>query len=158
MIIPIPEWQLRISYLVLPSTLNTIINEKSKKANSIWISKYNNKSAFEKKKYIEKYLMISKLKYIIKIIKCINENYVHIFSFSPNNNNLINTIKMKREELKIELHEFKSSTKFSKSEKKIIKTMWETLNKPHPNMAKEIGYVLIRLFPKDIALLISEYI
>jgi len=112
----------------------------------------------QKHQYIEKYGMIARIKQIGKICEYVNTNYFKIFSFHNKIIELLNVIYKKRDEYITSIDEFKNTHKLSKSEKKILKIAQNQINTKTPSMSNEIGNVLNRLFIKDVALHICEYI
>ena len=112
----------------------------------------------QKQQYIEKYGMIARIKQIGKICEYVNTNYFKIFSFHNKIIELLNVIYKKRSEYITSIDNYKNTHKLSKSEKKILKIAQNQINTKTPSMSNEIGNVLNRLFIKDVALHICEYI
>ena len=142
-------------------SLDTHVSDKRQLANNIFNRKQiMNKTCIgtQKINYIEKYGMIARIKQIGKIYEYINKNYLNIFSFNKKMIELLNVIYNKRDEYRISITNYRTTHKLSKSEKKIIKIAETQINTKSPNMSNEIGNVLNRIFIKDIALYITEYI
>lgn len=143
------------------STLEIHVHEKRLLANNIFRDKpiLNNECVgTQKREYIEKYCMIARIKQIGKICEYVNKNYNKMFSFHNNIIKLLNVINKKRYEYITSIDEYKCSKRLSKSEKKILNLAKDQIKKNPPKMSIEIGNVLNRLFIKDVALYICEYI
>ena len=143
------------------NTLDKHVYDKRQIADKI----FNNKPILnwtwfgtQKRKYIEKYGMIARIKQIGKICEYVNKNYFKMFSFHNKIIELLKIIYKKRDEYITSIDEFKNTHKLSQSEKKILKIAQNQINTKTPNMSNEIGNVLNRLFIKDVALCITEYI
>ena len=153
----IPEWQKKI--LSMLNSPIIIDDAKVKYAKLIWCKKYNHKSSKTEKLFITKYIRISKIIHITKVFRYINENYEkNIFSFNEKNIRFLKVMKTKREILLADLNNFLKTMKLSKSQKKRVLLAQKILNIQNPNMCNEIGNVLNKLFIKDVALNICEYI
>ena len=151
-----PEWRSTIASMLNSSILTN--DAKVKYAKLIWCKKYNHQSSKNEKLFITKYIRISKIIHITKVFRYINTNYENIFSFNEKNIRFLKVMKTKREILLADLNNFLKTMKLSKSQKKRIILAQNMLNIQNPNMSNEIGNVLNRLFIKDIALNICEYI
>jgi len=152
----IPEWQTKIASLLDSPILTN--DAKIKSANLIWSKNYINKSSVEKKQFLKKYIRISKIIHITHLFRYINDNYTNIFSFNEKTIRFIKAMKTKREMLLADTHNFLKTNKLSKSQKKRIILAQHILNIQNPNMSNAIGNVLNRIFIKDVALNICEYI
>jgi hypothetical protein len=153
----IPEWQTKILSMLNSPVI--IDDAKVKYAKLIWCKKYNHKSNKTEKIFITKYIRISKIIHITKVFRYINENYEkNIFSFNEKNIRFLKVMKTKREILLADLNNFLKTMKLSKSQKKRVLLAQKILNIQNPNMCNEIGNVLNKLFIKDVALNICEYI
>jgi hypothetical protein len=113
-----------------------------------------------KERYIKIYCMIARIKQFGKIYEYINKNYLNIFSFNKSIINLLHIINKKKDEYITTSNDFKNKNikKLSKLQKRIMRITLTQINVKNPNMCKEIGNILNRLFIKDIALYICEYI
>jgi len=143
------------------STLDIHVYQKRILADKIFRDKpiLNNECVgTQKREYIEKYCMIARIKQIGKICEYVNKNYNKMFSFHNKIIELLNVINKKRTEYLMSIDEYKCSKRLSKSEKKILNLAKDQIKKTPPNMSIEIGNVLNRLFMKDVALYICEYI
>jgi len=120
----------------------------------------SNKMHMTKERYIKIYCMIARIKQFGKIYEYINKNYLNIFSFNKSIINLLHIINKKKDEYITTYNVFKKQNikKLSKLQKRIMRITLTHINVKNPNMCKEIGKILNRLFIKDIALYICEYI
>jgi hypothetical protein len=146
---------------IMLNSIDRIVYEKRQIASKIFNHKpimYWTGIGTQKQQYIEKYGMIAKIKQIGKICEYVNKNYNKIFSFHNKIIELLNVLYQKRSEYITSIDNYKNTHKLSKSEKKILKIAQNQINTKIPNMSNEIGNVLNRLFIKDVALHICEYI
>jgi len=146
---------------IMLNTIDRIVYEKRQIASKIFNHKpimYWTSIGTQKQQYIEKYGMIARIKQIGKICEYVNKNYNKIFSFHNKIIELLNVLYQKRSEYITSIDDYKNTHKLSKSQKKILKIAQNQINTKTPNMSNEIGNVLNRLFIKDVALHICEYI
>ena len=146
---------------IMLNTIDRIVYEKRQIASKIFNHKpimYWTSIGTQKQQYIEKYGMIARIKQIGKICEYVNKNYNKIFSFHNKIIELLNVLYQKRSEYITSIDDYKNTNKLSKSQKKILKIAQNQINTKTPNMSNEIGNVLNRLFIKDVALHICEYI
>ena len=124
------KWIFPLIHMV--NTLDKHVCDKRKIANKIFNNNpISNNIRMTKERYIEIYCMISRIKQFGKI-----------FEYITSSNNFKN----------------QNIKKLSKLQKRIMRITLIQINIKNPNMFKEIGNVLNRLFIKDIALHICEYI
>jgi len=143
------------------NSIDRIVYEKRQIASKIFNHKpimYWTSIGTKKQQYIENYCMIARIKQIGKICEYVNKNYNKIFSFHNKIIELLNVLYQKRSEYITSIDDYKNTNKLSKSQKKILKIAQNQINTKIPNMSNEIGNVLNRLFIKDVALHICEYI
>ena len=142
-------------------TLDKHVYAKGQIADNIFNNNpiYNN-IRMTKERYIQIYCMIARIKQFGKIYEYINKNYLNIFSFNKSIINLLRVINKKKEEIITSSNIFKNQNinKLSKLQKRIMRITLTHINIKNPNMCEEIGNVLNRLFIRDIALHICEYI
>jgi hypothetical protein len=152
----VPVWQTKVAKMLRNKT--TILSTKERIAINIWNFKTKNKMNLTRSEYIDNYKTISEIISITEIFDYINQNYIHIFSFNKKNMNLLTIIHEKRKEMYLKIQTYLKTKKFSRSQKKKAIIAQNMLNIKNPYMCKEIGNVLNKLFIKDIALNICEYI
>ena len=153
------KWIFPLIHMV--NTLDKHVCDKRKIANKIFNNNpISNNIRMTKERYIEIYCMISRIKQFGKIFEYINKNYLNIFSFNKSIINLLRVVNKKKDEYITSSNNFKNQNikKLSKLQKRIMRITLIQINIKNPNMFKEIGNVLNRLFIKDIALHICEYI
>ena len=152
----VPKWQSEVASMLHSDIL--VNNQKGRIANLIWNHKYNHKSKLEKQNYITTYIQISKIIHITQLFRYINDNYQTIFSFNVKNIEFLKVFQGIKIKILSDIQIMLKTTKLSKSQKKRILLAQDMLNIQNPNMCNEIGNVLNRIFIKDIALIICEYI
>lgn len=152
----VPKWQSEVASMLHSDIL--VNNQKGRIANLIWNHKYNHKSKLEKQNYITTYIQISKIIHITQLFRYINDNYQTIFSFNVKNIEFLKVFQGIKIKILSDIQIMLKTTKLSKSQKKRILVGQQIMNKQNPNMCNEIGNVLNRIFIKDIALIICEYI
>jgi len=152
----VPEWQSKVASMLNSDIL--VNDAKGLVANQIWEKKYNHKSKLEKKKFITIYIQISKVIHVTQLFCYINDNYQIMFSFNKKTIEFLKAIQCTKKTILSDIQILLESKKLSKSQKKRILLAQDMLNIQNPNMCNEIGKTLNRIFIKDIALNITEFI
>ena len=81
-----------------------------------------------------------------------------MFSFNKKTIEFLKAIQCTKKTILSDIQNLLESKKLSKSQKKRILFAQDMLNIQNPNMCNEIGKTLNRIFIKDIALNITEFI
>ena len=129
------------------------------------LSKYKTKYDEHKSHFISKYIMLGHLNQLYPIYTLINRDYYNIYSFDTTRITFLKTIKHSCigfiESIELALSPF-NKIKYNKTErehmKKIITIFEKTQSLLGTSNSNFIGCILTRLFCKDIALAISDYI
>lgn len=109
----------------------------------------------KKDKFIENYMVIANIQYMASIIDFINSNYNEIFTFKYLT--LFQVILKKKIQFIENINEYLDSNEFTRKQCKILLDAKKTFEY-QPKRTILIGCVLNRIFIKDIALIIGDYI
>jgi hypothetical protein len=111
-------------------------------------------------KYIKCFTVIAKLKYISELFKYIRANFSAIFSFNKKIKGLIQTFESKRIEMIGIVKECLDHKrgKYSHGQIKYLLYVLHQLKRELPQNRYCIANVLNRIFIKDVALYITEYL
>ncbi len=128
---------------------------------SAYIYYYNKKKQY----FISKYIVLTHLEQLYPIFTLINRNYYNIYSFDTTRLSFLKDLHESSigfiSSIRHTLH-YGNLIKYNKTEHQYMNTMittfLKTTNLISSNYSKFIGHVLTRLFYKDIALTITDYI
>lgn len=127
---------------------------------------YDKEYSFRKRQYINKYVIMSRLENIRPLFLYINKNYYKLFDFTNSYKsflrNILHQITNNSQIITDLLNSSICDIKFNKSERNYMilanKTLQKTCNLINSKYTYKVGLVLNRLFNKDIALTITEYL
>jgi hypothetical protein len=133
---------------------------------SIAKDEYDKEYSFRKRQYINKYVVMSRLENIRPLFLYINKNYYKLFDFTNSYKsflrNLLHQIKNNSQIITDLLNSSICGIKFNELERNYMilanKTLQQTCNLINSKYTYTVGLALNRLFNKDIALTITEYL
>ena len=118
--------------------------------NSIKLVKLNN--------YIDRYTKIARFNHVNKMFKYIYANFHILFNFTPKIKILIKEMEKKKIEFINEINDCLHYGKYTRKQKHYLLSALKTFNRKIPQRSHFIGNVLNRVFIKDVALHITEFI
>lgn len=133
---------------------------------SIAKDEYDKEYSFRKRQYINKYVIMSRLENIRPLFLYINKNYYKLFDFTNSYKSFLQDVlhqtKNNSQIITDLLNSSKYDIKLNKTERNYMiltnKTLQKTCNLINSKYTHKVGLVLNRLFNKDIALTITEYL
>ena len=118
----------------------------------------NSNKLVELNNYIDRYTKIARFNHVNKMFKYIYANFHILFNFTPKIKKLIKEIEKKKFEFINDINECLHCGKYTRKQKHYLLSALKTFNRKMPQRSHFIGNVLNRVFIKDVALHITEFI
>jgi hypothetical protein len=140
-----------------------IVRSANKLARKLWEDrnprkKYNNRDCNNLANYTSRYVIIAQIRHALSMFKFIHANYSILFKFDNKTRTLIKTIEYKRIEFLDRSKRYLSDNGYTMRQKQYLLSIIKVLKRELPNHRYVISNTLNRIFIKDVALYITEYL